>query len=64
MTHLLYPFRRWVHSRLARDKHSTLLGPFVSYEENEVLRIQHLFYIICSFKWKAWLFVSPVYNKA
>ncbi len=25
--------------RLARDKHSTLLGPLVSYEENEVLWI-------------------------
>jgi hypothetical protein len=28
--------------RLARDKHSDLLGTFISYEENEVLRIQHL----------------------
>jgi hypothetical protein len=27
--------------RLARDKHSSLLGPFVSMEENEVLRIHH-----------------------
>jgi hypothetical protein len=25
--------------RVARDKHSSLLGPFVSYEENKVLRI-------------------------
>jgi len=25
--------------RLARDKHYSLLGPFVSYEENEVLLI-------------------------
>jgi hypothetical protein len=26
--------------RLARDKHSCLLGPFVSYKENEVLQVQ------------------------
>jgi hypothetical protein len=25
---------------LARDKHCSLLGPFVSYEENEVLLVQ------------------------
>jgi hypothetical protein len=29
--------------RLARDKHPNLLGPFVSYEENEVVYIQPLF---------------------
>jgi hypothetical protein len=29
--------------RLARDKHPNLLGPFVSYEENEVVCIQPLF---------------------
>jgi hypothetical protein len=28
--------------RLARDKHSSLLGPFVSYKENEVLLIRFL----------------------
>jgi hypothetical protein len=28
--------------RLARDKDSSLLGPFVSYEENEVLGIRTL----------------------
>jgi len=27
------------YMRLVRDKQSSLLGPFVSYEENEVLRI-------------------------
>jgi hypothetical protein len=26
----------------AKDKHFSLLGPFVSYEENEKLRIRHL----------------------
>jgi hypothetical protein len=28
--------------RLARDKHSSLVGPFVTYKENRVLRIQPL----------------------
>jgi hypothetical protein len=39
--------------RLARDKHSSLLGPFVSYEENEVLWIwlqvsysQHFIFLV------------------
>ncbi len=26
--------------RLASDKHSSLLGPFISYKESEVLRIR------------------------
>ncbi len=31
-----------VHSveRIARDKHNSLLGPFVSYKENKILQMQ------------------------
>jgi hypothetical protein len=48
MTLLLYLLRRWVSliglcctslERLDRDKRSSLLGPLLSYEDNEVLEI-------------------------
>jgi hypothetical protein len=36
--------------RLAREKHSSLLDPFVSYEENEVTDSQHFIFFV-TYKW-------------
>jgi hypothetical protein len=46
----------WVE-RLVKDKHSSLLGPFVSNENNEVLQIGFLFIISKGILSKA---ISPI----
>jgi hypothetical protein len=38
------PDSRMCNTTLGRYKRSTLKGPFVGYEENEVSRIRHLYY--------------------